>query len=208
MERESLTKSLIAAAVIIICVLAGYFYFYTPKTADNADVGTTTSVTNTNNSNGSLNSSNENKNNNSSTSFNTSTQNTASSSSTNNLPSNNSNSNSVTNVTPNNMSSNNDNARDISSIDQSWKGTKTTVSAIVIKKYDSEKNGKINKFMTIADPNKRSVTMKAVLFDTGSNPDSATKLDEAYTNGTPIILNGKIDVYKGELEIIVKSVGK
>lgn len=124
--------------------------------------------------------------------------------------------NSSANTTANNSSSaastpvaqSSNSARAISSIDQSWKGTNVTISAVVIKKYDSEKNGKTNKFMTIAEPGKNSATMKAVLFDTAGNPSTASKLDESYANGTPLVLNGKIDVYKGELEIIVKNIGK
>ena len=198
MERESLTKSLIAAAIIIIVVLAGYFYFYSPKSDNTSNSTTTTSTT------GDVKSNDSNK----SVATNSSSGTASQESSNSNTGTDSNNSSSATsNSAPSGTSTSNSNAKSISSIDQSWKGNNVTISAVVIKKYDSNKNSKTNKFMTIADPNKRSVTMKAVLFDTGKNSNPASALDSAYKNGNPITISGKFDVYKGELEIIVKNVG-
>lgn len=199
MERESVKKSLIAAVVIIIVVLTGYFFLYTPKTADN---GSTSNVTTTSNTNGSLNTNSANK----TISESSNTNQVSSNSNGNNLNDSNNTGANGNNSTASGISSN-DNVKSISSIDQSWKGNKVTVSAVVIKKYDSNKNGRNDKCMTIADPNRKTVTMKAVLFDADKNSNTAALLDSAYKNGTPINISGKINVYKGELEIVVKNVG-
>lgn len=67
--------------------------------------------------------------------------------------------------------------------------------------------GKGHTFFTFSDPNS-GASLKGVLFRQENEKNTGRKdvIEEAAQNGSLIHVEGKVDVYQGELEVIVKKV--
>ena len=96
----------------------------------------------------------------------------------------------------------------ISSINSSYTGKIVTVPATIIKVSTGfgKKQQKTNAFMTAVDPNRTTNTISVVLFDIDANKSNYDILKKSFEQKKPVEIKGKIDQYKGELEIIVYSV--
>ena len=131
----------------------------------------------------------------------TPTNNTNTSSST--ISTNNSSSN--TNAT-NNSTAKQDTIKDFTSIadiTENMEGQRVKITGYV----SDISGGKGHTFFIFKDPN-TSASIKVVLFkqDNEQDPIRRQQIEDSYNNKSVINIEGKVDVYEGELEVIAKKV--
>ena len=88
-------------------------------------------------------------------------------------------------------------------ITNGMKGDTVSIQANVV----SMSSGKGHSFPVLKDPQNQK-TIKGVLFKKDSEEDSSRKnlLEERRINGELVSIEGIVDIYEGELEIIIKKV--